>query len=328
MTNPGTTWVVGSNGLLGRAVVRSLHSRGAVVLTTEVPWGEPERAHDALVASFTALLRVSQGDQWNIAWCAGAGVTSTPAVKFEAEIATLSRFVTHVLTQSRTVTERGAVFLASSAGGIYAGSTEPPFSEDSTPSPLSAYGAAKLRAEREIARLALEGGVRVLVGRISNLYGPGQDLSKAQGLISQICRAQFTAQPIAVYVSLDTIRDYLFVDDAAAMVNDGLEQVRARIAQRPEPPVITKILASQRSVSIAGVLGETRRIFKRQPLLRLAASPNARQQARDLRFHSVVWPELDSRALTTLSTGIMTTLADIGRRIRVGELADSPTRRA
>jgi len=48
-----------------------------------------------------------------------------------------------------------------------------------------------------------------MVGRMSNLYGPGQNLKKVQGLISQMCLRVLTRQPLVLYVPLDTIRDYL-----------------------------------------------------------------------------------------------------------------------
>ncbi len=74
----------------------------------------------------------------------------------------------------------------------------------------------------------------LLVGRLSNLYGPGQDLAKPQGLISQLCRAQLTRRPLSIYVSLDTRRDYLFVDDAAAMVVAGARRGHRARGAPPE----------------------------------------------------------------------------------------------
>jgi UDP-glucose 4-epimerase len=64
-------------------------------------------------------------------------------------------------------------------------------------------------------------------------------------------------------------------------------------------------------------------VFRRRPPLRLAASPHAAGQARDLRFRSVVWPELDRRQLTTLPAGILATAHDLARHIRAGELVRS-----
>ena len=63
--------------------------------------------------------------------------------------------------------------------------------------------------EADLRRFAAATGTAVLVGRIANLYGPGQNLAKPQGLVSQLCLANLTGQPLSIYVSLDTLRDYL-----------------------------------------------------------------------------------------------------------------------
>lgn len=312
------TLVVGARGLLGSAVVRRLRAARQPVLEASVPWHDAQAAPAALTAALADLRRVAGDGPWHLAWCAGSGVTSTTREVLDAEVATVRRWIDATVAEPSVDLSRGRVFLASSAGGIYAGADLPPFTELTPPAPLSAYGEIKLSTEAEFARLAAQGGARVLVARISNLYGPGQNLAKAQGLISQMCRSQLTGQPLGVYVSLDTVRDYLYVEDAAGMVIDGLAGLDT-VAAPGE--VVLKILASQRSASIAAVVGEIRRVFRRRPLLRLAASPHARQQARDLRFRSVVWPELDRRAFTTLPAGILATSRDIGERIRAGELA-------
>lgn len=312
------TLVVGSRGLLGSAVVRALRARGRTVTTVNVPWADAAGAPDALAAALVDLVRLAAGGPWQVAWCAGSGVTGSAGDTIEREVATMRRWIDLVLAAAPHALPSGRVFLASSAGGLYAGASGPPFDERTPPMPLSPYGRGKLAMEAEMARVATVGGARLLVGRLSNLYGPGQDLGKAQGLISQLCRAQLTGQPVGLYVSLDTVRDYLFVDDAAAMVADGLSGLGDVCASGG---VVTKIFAAQRSASIAAVLGEVRRVSRRRPLVRLSASPQAAAQSRDLRFRSRVWPELDRRALTPLPAGILATSQDLAARIRAGGLA-------
>ncbi|QTE30237.1 NAD-dependent epimerase/dehydratase family protein [Pengzhenrongella sicca] len=318
MTPGPPIWVVGAGGLLGGAIVRLAGTHGRDVLVSSIPWHDAAAAATALAQDLDAVVVRAAGGPWDLLWCAGSGVTSTGERLLDAEVRTIRQFIDEAIERHGAGLGRGAVFMASTAGGIYAGSVDPPFDELSPPQPLSAYGEAKLAAEKEFARLAAEVGCRVLVGRMSNLYGPGQNLAKSQGLISQLCRSQLLGEPIGVYVSLDTVRDYLFVDDAAALILDGLAMLRDRASAGS---TVVKILASQRSSSVAAVLGEFRRIFKRGQLLRLAASAQSGQQARDLRFRSVVWTDLDRRTMTPLPAGIAATAADIGRRIRAGELA-------
>ncbi len=300
---PGPAWVVGATGLLGRAVVRGLSARGREVLTAQVPWSD----HDAALRVLLDHARGLPATGWEVYWCAGAGVVGTSPEQLDAEVALLEAF----LLRWEPVGP-GAFFLASSAGGVYAGSAHPPFTELSAPSPNSPYGHAKLRSEGLVEAFGERTGVPVLVGRISNLYGPGQDTGKQQGLISLLCRAQVTRQPLSIYVSLDTRRDYLFVDDAAAMILTGLDAVRERGGRH------LKVLASERSTTIGAILGDLHRITRRRPPVVLGTSPIARFQVRDLRMRSVAWPPTAGLARTPLMAGMAATMASVGVQIRSG----------
>jgi UDP-glucose 4-epimerase len=152
-------------------------------------------------------------------------------------------------------------------------------------------------------------GTALLVGRLSTLYGPGQDLSKPQGLVSALCRAQLTRQPMNVYVSLDTRRDFLFVDDAAAMVVAATEQVTDHGVRA------LKVLASERSTTLGAVLGDLHRITRRRPPIVLGTSARAGFQVRDLRLRSVAWPRTSALARTPLQAGIAATLRSTGTQI-------------
>lgn len=313
------TWVIGAGGLLGKAVVRELQSRAVSVLTRTIPWSDPESAIEAFREGAESLREAAASGPWTIVWCAGAGVTGTSPEALEAE---LSLFA-HALEEFEEILcdegqQNGAMFLASSAGGVYAGSNTPPFTERSPVQPLAPYGFAKLRAEATLADFARRTGVRSLVGRVSNLYGPGQNLRKPQGLISVFAKAHLTGTPVSVYVSLDTLRDYLFVDDAGRLVADGLDRLRLPDVHPGE--TVVKILASQRADTIGNLIGACRAIFKRRPLIILGASPYAKAQAHDLRLKSVVWPELDAHPVTPLAVGINNTVQEVQRLALAGQL--------
>lgn len=305
--------VVGARGLLGAAVRRRAEVRGIPSTSARVAWANPTAAVEDLAAAIAGAVRTADGRDWSIVWCAGAGVTASSEEDLDAEIAVMAAFVDGLAAVPAEVLRRCTVFFASSAGSLYAGSEDPPFTEDTPVAPLAAYGRAKQRAEAEFARLAGV-GVRVAMGRISNLYGPGQNLAKPQGLISQMCLAHHLARPIGIYVSLDTLRDYLYVDDCAELVLDLLLHLRTLA---PGSPPLVKILAAQSSVTIAELIGTLRALNKKKPQAILAASPLGARGARDLRFRSVVLPQLDHRELTPLPVGMAATSADIGFALRV-----------
>ncbi len=247
---------------------------------------------------------------WAVVWVGGAAVTATPERLMDEEFDQLETVLAAIESRVGRSAAAGAVFYASSAGGVYGGSTNPPFTEATEPAPISPYGHFKLRAEDAVARFGERTGIPTLVGRIANLYGPGQKLEKMQGLISQLARAQYSPAPASIFVSLDTTRDYLYVTDAAALVCDALDTLRETSAA-DGPVHVTKILASGSAATIGELLGHFRVLVKGHPHIMLGQSDAAALQAIDLRLRSTVWPELDRRDLTPLPVGIHATMVSV-----------------
>jgi UDP-glucose 4-epimerase len=266
-----------------------------------VPWGRADAGAVLAAQARDFAARVGSGP-WQVAWCAGAGVTSSAAAVLAEEERVFAQFL-EALCGSSLSKEYGGVFLASSAGGVYAGSAGPPFDESSAPQPLSEYGRSKLRLEELLRRVSREYGLPTVVGRLGNLYGPGQNLGKAQGLVSHLCRCVLTRVPVALFVSLDTVRDYLYADDSGSMVVALLDRLRAATAEQG-PSAHLKVLGSGNGVTVGFLLAEVERIMKRRPEVVFGATDETAVQARDLRLRSVVWPELDRRPLTPLPVGI------------------------
>ncbi|GAB2868461.1 NAD-dependent epimerase/dehydratase family protein [Nocardioides pacificus] len=311
MTSPASplTWVIGSGGLLGSAAVRQAEHAALPVHTTMLPWEDPAAVGEVLGAEAALLLRAHP--RVRVLWCAGAGVVGTGPAALAAEVEVIASFVDRLASLLAEQPQTSlSFFLASSAGGVYAGSADPPFTEATRPRPLAPYGEAKLAAEGVLTRFAERTGTPLLIGRIANLYGPGQDLRKAQGLISQLCRSQLLRRPLMLYVPLDTARDYIYVDDAAQMVLAAMRMVEV------SGGTVVKIIASGRATALAAVIGELRRLTNRRTPIVLGATPQSRLQATHLRFRSVVLPEVDRLARTPLPAGIHATYQHISAELR------------
>jgi UDP-glucose 4-epimerase len=233
----------------------------------------------------------------------------------EVERAAFSWLLEEIADRPR-LARTGALFLASSAGGVYAGSPDlPPFTEHSRVGALVAYGRTKLDMEREVTRCAGSTGIAVLVGRIANLYGPGQNLAKAQGLVSQLSRAYLTGQPITIYVSLDTMRDYVYAEDVGDLVVAGLSSLRARVQGQPEQ-VVVKVVATGNSLTIGSLVGEATRHHRARARVVVKAPQEGSGQIRDLRLRSVVWNQLDAHLRTPMAVGMARTAADVAAQLR------------
>ena len=163
-------------------------------------------------------------------------------------------------------------------------------------------------------------GVRLLIGRLSNLYGPGQNLSKPQGLIAHVGSAALRREAVSIYVPLDTIRDYLFAADAGRMVVDAMNRHEETIRQGAGPKTTTKIFASEVETTVASVLGAWRQALRRPPLVALAANPAGPLQPQILSFRSRVWPEIRRQPIL-LPLGI-----DAVRRYQLAQLIRSGVR--
>lgn len=312
MSAPTLALVVGSGGLVGRHVVAALRDQGTTVRTARVPWHDEDASVDALRAALDRFAEDRRGRPWALAWCAGAGVVATGPEALAVEERVFARAVA-ALASGVDEDDEGTVFLASSAGGLYAGAEQPPFTERTEPRPLVAYGHTKLAMEATLTDAARRTGLRAVLGRLANVYGPGQTLGKPQGLLSQLCLADTTGRPLPVYVSMDTIRDYIYAPDAGRMTAAAI----TRSLSGPRGEVVTKVLASGRPVTVGHLVGEARRVMHR-PLRVIPVSPPGRGQVLDLRLRSVVWPDLDAFATTTLAAGLSQTAADVHARVVSG----------
>ncbi|UXA04228.1 SDR family oxidoreductase [Mycobacterium sp. SMC-2] len=264
---------------------------GPRFMELSVPWGNHDEAVGVLDSDLQRFVREAGNDDWSVIWAAGSGIIGSTGDQLVAE----TRIMSHLVTKMRELRPagRGAFFLSSSAGGVYAGSTHPPFSEATTPRPLSPYGEMKL-AQEQILRTKLEGWVPLVIGRLSNLAGPGQNLAKQQGLVSQLCRAAITRQSLNVFVPMETLRDYLYVDDAAAMVRTLVDNA---VRDQPSTPVLRNI-SSQRPVSVCAVVRTVQQVAHRTVRIALGTSPSTRYHVRDLRLSTNFPREFQDVAIT------------------------------
>jgi UDP-glucose 4-epimerase len=306
--SPTRSLVVGSGGLLGKAVTAELQRRDRGVARVTVPWSDRDESVRALRDAVVDLVTGAGDEPWNLFWCAGTGVVATGEAEFDAE----RLVIEEVLEQSSRVLEaagghagNGTVFFASSAGATFAGSSAPPFTESTDPEPLAPYGRGKLQLEEAFAVWAAASGARLLVGRISNLYGPGQNIAKPQGLISQLIAARLEERTSNIYVPMTTVRDYLYVDDGAAMIVDAVDLV----TKEARGTRLLKVFAAQQGHSITQVIAELENVLDRRLDIVSGHDPAAVYQALDLRFRSVVLTEVDDRRLTPLAAGMAATAA-------------------
>jgi UDP-glucose 4-epimerase len=301
------SWVVGSGGLLGSALCRALRREEGGLFAPEAPFNWVSEADlaaqfAAAAGAFAAL--AGAAGRWEIYWAAGVGTMGSPADVLDAETGILRRLLRLVESDPLLRATPGSFAFASSAGAVYAGSPDYTVTEASAPAPTTAYGRAKLGQEDLVRALAQSNErTAVLVARLSTLYGAGQSRGKAQGLLTHIARCMLKSLPVHIYVPFDTIRDYLAADDAAAAM------IAALRADAGIPRVRTKIIASEKPVTIAEIIALFRKVGRRAPRVITSASPLSGAYPRRLRFRSTVPPYRASLPKTSLLVGIARVMA-------------------
>ena len=318
MTN--LAWVVGASGLLGKSMVRTINKNADWTLFTaaSLPWGSSAEFANTVRANVQGLFEQARHDgaDWSIIWAAGSAFTSSTQAQLDAEMAEFTTFLEILAAEVSSSDSTGTMFLASSGGGIYGGATSPPFNEDTAPSPLGAYGQFKLAMETELARFSDTSKTSVLIGRISNLYGPGQRIDKMQGLITHLALARYGTKPAFIFVPLGTVRDYIFVDDCAKLILASIQRLSAEASSQGGPIRVTKILGSGQAISISTLLGYYRGITKAAPRVVHGTAPATKFQSLDLSMKSVVWPDLDLFEKTPVAAGFSATMQDVLRLIQ------------
>jgi UDP-glucose 4-epimerase len=298
------TLVIGGGGLLGRSVAASTSGHPPAA---PIRWADPVAAREDLATAVAGL--AGMDEPLHIAWCAGSGIVGSDAELMKQETALLEVFLDELARRQIPVE---ALFFASSAGAVYAGTRQPVLNEESATAVTSPYGEWKLLQEELVAQWGASRATPTVIGRISNLYGPGQNFRKPQGLLSRLVRASLLRQPLTIYVDLDTRRDYIYAPDAGRVVAHALET--AAVAR---PPVPIRIIASGRSVTVGELVSELGRIRKRRVPVVYARNALTEVQPRSLVFSSLYG---DPVRRSPLTEGLGAVVADQIALLQAGQL--------
>ena len=287
--------------MLGSSIARGLaHGETEFGEKIRFNWLSQIETKQQIEAAVELFSQKVGNEPWSIFWCAGVGtVTSTDSVLLGEEI-----IVGHLLNalweRFKDRNQNGSLFFSSSAGAMYAGSESPPMSESTEVVPLSSYGLQKDRLEKLFVHFSLRSGARAVVGRIANCYGPLQNRDKGQGLITSICQQTLLQKPVNIFVGLDTMRNYIYVDDAAKIAIRMMSSMHLM----PESTVQTKVICSLVNHSVSSVLKDCESVFGFAPNVVQLEKVNKSSYPRDLRMKSMYELYADDFDHTPLVVGI------------------------
>jgi UDP-glucose 4-epimerase len=320
-------FIIGKGGMLGSALTQLIGSYAEDFYRWNdagpFAWHDLERLDTQFTDSCDAFLKhaVEAQKRFILIWTAGKAVMSSSDADLQHEMRVFEHFLRALHNAMHTHgSPPGTIILMSSAGALYGATEDAICTENTTLQPSSTYGNIKLKQEVLLAEwLRLHPGLSSGVMRLSTLYGPGQKLDKPQGLISHLLKCTLTHETAHIYVPLDTMRDYLYITDAAIMIYETIQELER--AARRLPIHITKIIASEEHTTVAQIIAMGNKLAKRPMRITYGRNAASIHYRHKLEFKSMQWPDLSHVKRTTLLEGMTHVHQDLLSAFQRGELA-------
>lgn len=220
--------IYGSDGFIGRHLVRRLASQGTAVRAVS-------RRHDEHFASsvggevqfveadFTDSLAMAASLQ-DVDTVVQLISTSSPGLRNDHAVADIEENVVPHVAFLRDCVQAGVrryVFL-SSGGTVYGPGVDTPTPETAHTHPICSHGLTKLTVEKYIQMHGYLDGLQFVILRIANPFGPGQQFRKGQGLIPAVLDRCRRGQPVRIYGRGEDRRDYIYIDDVIDAITASL----------------------------------------------------------------------------------------------------------
>ena len=176
---------------------------------------------------------------------------------FDAEVNVIGSV--NLMQQAVQSHVEGFIF-ASSGGAIY-GETPHPAVETAAKAPISPYGAAKAAVENYLFAYRKTFGLRSVILRYANVYGPRQDPAGEAGVVSIFTSALIAGWGVTIFGSGEQVRDYVFVKDVAQANLLALDHVQSDVHDTNNPDEMAFNIASGRATSVNALYDEIVKII-------------------------------------------------------------------
>jgi UDP-glucose 4-epimerase len=233
-TLAGTTCLVlGAGGFIGTNLCRALSAAGASVrgfgrppafpaALPEMSWTPAQPSNQA------AVFQAAHGAEV-VFHLLGGSVPEAAEGDAAADLRTGAADSVELLARCQEAGVKRIVFI-SSGGTVYGVPRRIPIAEDHPTEPISVYGIHKLLVEKHLGLLAHRHGLRSVVLRAANPYGPFQAPGRGQGVIATLIARRLAGLPVEIWGDGSVTRDFLHVADLVeamlgAALYDGPQRV-------------------------------------------------------------------------------------------------------
>lgn len=220
--------VFGGNGFIGSHLVEALVAEGArvrVLTRSGCKHSQPLHGVDYRYADFADSVSVAESlvDIDIVVHLISTTVPATANLDPLADIHGNLLPTVRMLQQMRDLGISRLVFL-SSGGTVYGDAKSVPIPEDHERNPLSSYGIVKVAIENYIAMFSAQHGLKSLVLRVSNPYGPRQGHLGIQGVIPTFFQRIIASDEIHLYGDGSTVRDYIYISDLVSFIIQSIKK--------------------------------------------------------------------------------------------------------
>lgn len=206
-------------GLIGGAAAKSLSEAGnRVTVVTKAPSLQNLEHVDWRFGDLSSdrpdeLLAQCQA----VVYAAGSLSPASVAPSIAQLLASQVIPVVELAEQAARLAVPNFVFI-SSGGTVYGQPDIIPTHEDVRTAPINAYGMIKVQTEQALMEVSRRSGMRVIILRVSNPYGPGQQGIRRLGFIAAAIETAFRNEPLTIWGDGLSTRDFVHLSDVANAV--------------------------------------------------------------------------------------------------------------
>ncbi len=217
--------VTGATGFIGGHLCRELVGRGlqVVALSRRVPAGglEHRPCEDLARCDLTDALRGAQAVV-HLAALAHERAEAAESAGRHDEFLSINAVATERLARTAAAAGVQHLIFTSTIGVCGEETHGAPFTEESAPAPRSLYARSKLEAERRLAAVAAQTGLRTTVFRPTLVYGPDNG-----GNFIRLMRLVERGWPLPLG-AVRNRRNFLYVGNLVAAIAAALDRPQAR----------------------------------------------------------------------------------------------------
>lgn len=222
--------MTGATGFIGKALEMRLRAEGySVRRAVQYDSAHPDEIKCSLDDNADLWSKALDGVDgvFHLAW------STVPKTANNAPIsdATTNLLGTISLLEAMRCGRRIPLIFASSGGTVYGTPESTPIPESHPLRPGGVYGATKVAAENYMMAYRRQFGIDARILRLSNPFGPGQNVEGQLGAATVFAWRALLDKPIEIWGDGSIIRDYVFINDCISALIATMKAPASKFAK-------------------------------------------------------------------------------------------------